>query len=151
MFETICGLDTPESQDDFDTFLKRWKELRKDAHFMMTTGVDKNFVNNLLSTYRDRIISKFFYIGDKLVGYSIFEKVADKVYNNIFCKVDTSYPHINLYIDTYMLELLYSECESEFIVNMGSDSGNKGLLNYKTRTFPTEVHILERFELRIKK
>lgn len=142
-------VDSPRSCADLDLFIQNWKQNRKKAHHIMTTGVDKNFVNTQLAKHGDRLISKFFYIGEHLVGYSIIEIVAEGIYNNLFCKIDTNFSQLNLFIDSYMFELVFKATSAGFIMNMGSDNGKKSLLKYKTTTFPTLVHIFERFEARI--
>ena len=135
--------DMPLNFSDFKSFIKKWQVQSKGKYFMMTTGVDTHFVKSLIDVYKDRLISKFFYIGEEMVGFSIIERVGEGLYNNIFCKTLTKYPLLTLFIDSYMFDLLRDENDDFFIVHLGSAERNSNLFRYKTRTYPTDCFMYD--------
>jgi len=142
--------DAPNSFQEFELFLKEWKNQRQHAHFQIYIGYDKNFYQKYLPIWKDRLIAKFFYLDGILEGYSIIEKVSPGCYNLLFHKANPNHEGFCLYMDFKMWEYIYNLEQDDFVVNMGSDSNEKGLLHYKTKSFPVEQRIFELYELTIK-
>ena len=133
--------EKPNSFEEFESFLKRWNELRKHAHYQIYIGYDKNFMANFISKWQDILIPRFFYLDGVLVGYSICEKVKNGCYNLLFHKCDTSLDGFCAYMDYKMFEIIHEAEQGDFVINMGSDSGEKGMYRYKTETFHVDQKI----------
>lgn len=141
--------DSPLSSDDFEKFLREWKIQRQHAHFQIYISYDKNFYYNYAPKFLDSLITKFFYLDGELVGYSILEKVCDGCYNLLFHKALSCNVGFCLFMDFKMFEIIYQNGKNDFVVNMGSDSNEKGMYHYKTKSFPVEQRIFELYEVTI--
>ena len=97
------------------------------------SGYDRSFFVSHYENEKDKLQGLFFYINDKLVGYSIISlEKEDEVYVYMLRKNDTSYRNLCLYIDFISFETLYRG--SPIFINWGASSG--GVLKYKEK-FPT--------------
>ena len=121
------------SIDEVLELLDRWVEYSgKKYRFTRHDGYDRNFFRNYYEKYKDILDCNFFYLGDKLVGYSIMSPKVDDTYYYIIRKVDISVGrNIGEYVDFKTFELLN---DNNFKINWGSSSG--GVLNYKCTKFP---------------
>jgi len=147
--EVVVVKDELDSFNDFDLFLKKWKFLRQKSHFRIHTGYDKEFISKHVTKWINNLIIKFFYIDNVLVGYGVIEKIKKGQYNYLFGKALTSYPGLCLYIDVKMFEFIFSIENDTFIINMGSNSGKRGNLRYKTKSFPVEQIVFENYDCKI--
>lgn len=119
-------------QDVLD-LLNRWILLSgKKYGFNRHDGYDRNFFVNYYEKYKEDLDCNFFYLDNKLVGYSVISPKMNNVYYYIIRKVDISAGR-NLceYVDYKTFENLK---DSNFYVNWGAST--KGVLKYKMTKFP---------------
>ncbi len=111
-----------------------WKHNRGEKYgWQCHAGYDKNFFLNFYVEEKENLWSNFFYIDDKLVGYSIISKdMANNEIKYIIRKNDTTYRNLCLYVDYKSFALVHGEI-GDFLLNWGGSSG--GILQYK-RKFP---------------
>ena len=121
------------NQNDVLGLIDRWDEQSGGKyHWQKHSGYDKAFFNKWYLQEKDNLISYFYYIGDKIVGYAILHKDND-CYNYIIRKTDISIRNTCLYVDYKTFEQIYAIENQSFLVNWGASSGN--VLKYK-RKFP---------------
>jgi len=128
--------DSVKSMHDFDVFIKKWNNMRKDAHFQLHTGYDVRFIKENLNTYKDKLVQKWFYDNNELVGYSIVNRVSDGKYN-LLCRktfTDGRYTDLCMYVDYYVFKSIYDDKKKLYLVNMGA--GQSGVKQYKETKFP---------------
>lgn len=115
-------------------FIREWIVKRGDLKYgwQLHAGYDINFFTKYYSIEKDKLWSNFFYIDNKLVGYSVVSKEWDESYKYLIRKNNIDFRNLCLYIDFYTFERMFSEVGS-FIVNWGANSGS--LLKYKKK-FP---------------
>lgn len=126
------------------SFIREWIVKRGDVRYgwQLHAGYDINFFTKYYQVEKEGLWSNFFYIDNKLVGYSIVSKdCSDGNYKYLIRKNDTSYRNLCLYIDFATFEVMYNDVDY-FIVNWGSNSGS--LLKYKMK-FPTLFTIKKYF------
>jgi len=136
------------SKQEVIDLIRKWKDIRQDAHFQMFIGQDINYFEKYFDKENKNIISRFFYHGDEIVGYVIVEKIQEGVYQHLLRKVNTNYAGLCLFVDYSIFELIYKQTNKPFIMNFGSCSGSKGILQYKTLYFPV-LKIIPYFTLKI--
>jgi hypothetical protein len=113
-------------------------------HWQRHDGYDRSFFHRYWRPERSKLYSMFFYLEDKLVGYSIVSKEPqDSHYIYVIRKCDVTVGrNINLYIDYKMFEKIYNDV-GDFRINWGASSG--GVLKYKTSKFPVYSETLKYF------
>jgi len=99
------------------------------------SGYDRSFFIKYYEQEKKELISLFFYLGEKLIGYSIISlNSEDKCYRYILRKSDISIGRNTcLYIDFKTFEHIFKNYKKEFYINWGASSGN--VLKYKKK-FP---------------
>jgi hypothetical protein len=134
----------PNSTQEVKEFLKYWKEKRKVKYNekMMFTGYDLNFITKYLEMFKDNLITKFYYYQSKLVGMTIIEKVDDNFYNLLIRKADPELSQLTYYIDFSSFKEIFEKSDKSVIINLGIDSGDKGIHEYKTKKFPVCKEII---------
>ena len=138
------------SISEIKEFINKWKEIRKDSHFQFTTGYDFKFFDDTYNTYKDNFISLYFYHEDKMVGFTVLEKVNDSLYNLLFRKTATAYINSCLYVDYYSFDYIYQNNNNkDFFVNLGGDVSDKNLRYYKTNSFNVNYLELPMIDLKI--
>lgn len=127
--------NVPNSIDDVLNLIKVWDEISGIKYgWQRHSGYDRNFFCNIWSQEKDQLFSYFFYLEDKLVGYSIISKLGNgENFNYIIRKNNTSYRNLCLYIDLKSFSLMFDELQKPFTINWGAASGN--ILKYKKK-FP---------------
>jgi 1-aminocyclopropane-1-carboxylate deaminase/D-cysteine desulfhydrase-like pyridoxal-dependent ACC family enzyme/Fe-S-cluster containining protein len=128
--------DSYKSIEDVIIFLNKWKSMKKDKYRMMFVGLDINFIQNYLTKFKKELITKFYYHGSELVGLTIIEKVNDNLYNLLIRKADPEYPQLTYYIDYSSFREIVLENNQSIIINLGIDSGDIGIREYKLNKFP---------------
>lgn len=125
----------PNSINEILELIKIWELERGEIYRRtMHSGYDKNFFNKFYFQEKNDLFSLFFYLSDKLVGYSITSKITnDDCYRYIIRKNDIKYRNLCMYIDYKMFEEIWQETKKDFYINWGASSG--GVLKYK-RKFP---------------
>jgi hypothetical protein len=121
--------------NEIKNFILEWNKKRGEARYgwHLHSGYDINFFERYWEEEKNNLWSNFFYIKNKLVGYSICSKDKENnCYNYIIRKGDTSYRNLNLYIDYKTFEKI-NENNENFYINWGCSSGS--LLKYKKK-FP---------------
>lgn len=120
------------NKEDVLGLIDTWDKQSGDKYgFQKHSGYDRNFFNKFYDLEKDNLISNFYYIGDKIIGYSILHKAED-CYEYLIRKVDIELRNTCLYVDYKTFEQIY-EKEKEFLINWGASSGN--VLKYKKK-FP---------------
>lgn len=143
--------DEPNSFDDITIFVRKWKQIRQNAHFQFFIGYEINFFQKYYTKFKNQLICRFFYIGNELVGYVVLERINKNLYNLIHRKANTNYQNLCLYIDYYAFQTVFNEIQEPFYINMGSDIGESGMSNYKAKTFKVEPIIYYLYDVKIKK
>ncbi|MCX6152747.1 MAG: hypothetical protein NT007_01165 [Candidatus Kapabacteria bacterium] len=138
------------SDTDFYEFIKTWGILRKERHHMLCTGYDKNFFEKYLRQNSDNLFGFYFYHKGSLIGFSIIEHVSDNLFNLLFRKSNTEFNGLTQYIDYCSFKSIAEKFNSDIIVNMGSDMGDKYLLFNKTHSFNVETLEIITYKIRIK-
>lgn len=126
----------PNSIEEIDALIDIWDKNRGAKYgWQRHSGYDRNFFHKFFQQEKDNLFSYFFYIDNKLVGYSIVSKLSNNGinFNYVIRKNDTSYRNLCLYIDLKTFTLMFEELKQSFIVNWGSS--DKGILKYKKK-FP---------------
>jgi hypothetical protein len=95
------------------------------------SGYDRAFFNRWYDLEKDNLISRFYYVGAELIGYSILH-ATEYGYEYLIRKADNTRRNTCLYVDYKTFEGLYG-ARGGFLVNWGASSG--GVLDYK-RKFP---------------
>ena len=134
-FDKIIKVKNDCDIDLIISFINEWDNNRgKDKYgWQLHSGYDKTFFNKFYKIEQDKLYSNFFFINDKLVGYSIVSRdTDDNEYKYIIRKCDTSYRNLSLYIDLYSFKNIFNDV-GEFIIDWGASSG--GVLKYKKK-FP---------------
>jgi len=100
------------------------------------SGHDKNFFIKYYEQEKENLYSLFFYLGEKLIGYSVVSKISDdNCYRYCIRKMDINIGrNIGLYIDFKTIENIWREIGREFYVNWGASAGK--LLKYKRKFSP---------------
>lgn len=135
-----------ETRNKFDKIVKM-KEYNKDDtlklidtwdiqcggkyHWHRHSGYDRAFFNKWYDLERDSLFSRFFYIDDKMIGYSVLHKDKE-CYEYLIRKTDITLRNTCLYVDYKTFEEIH-KIDGNFLVNWGASSGS--LLKYK-RKFP---------------
>jgi hypothetical protein len=125
----------PNSIDEIIELIDLWDKVSGEKYkWVKHSGYDRNFFNVYWNKEKDSLFSYFFYIDNKLVGYSIVSKLGNGTnFNYIIRKNDIRYRNLCLYIDYKTFEFMFGELNREFIVNWGAASGK--ILKYKKK-FP---------------
>lgn len=141
-YDPIIEIKKDYNFEEVNNLLEKWKDKIGDSHYNWNVhiGYDKRFLKESIHFLKEKVIPLFFYIDTKLVGYAIFDKGkkdSDGIYNYTYLlgKYDPDYPNLSRYLDYKSYEFLFYNKNIEFKVNLGTAS--KGLLKYKTQTFPT--------------
>ena len=134
-YNKIIEIRTTSSLDDIKNLIEVWKTQRAKLYgWHCHAGYDIAFFNKYWDLEKSSLFSNFFYIDNRLVGYSIVSKLNNSnYYNYVIRKNDTTYRNLCLYIDYKTFEIMNDEIKSPFIINWGSSSG--GVRDYK-RKFP---------------
>lgn len=123
-------------------FIKKWDDTSgKKYGARLASSYDKNFFANHYNDVKDRCQALWFYLGDRLVAYS----VLDTSFTDEDCgypvtrygprKVDiTAGSNICQYVDHESLRRLYSYINKDFVLHWGS--AEKGIREYEHRNFP---------------
>lgn len=103
-------------------------------------GYDKRYFKESMSRLKGQTINLFFYLGDVLVGYAVFDcgrfdESGMLTYTYMLGKYDPRFKNISRYLDYLSYRYLYNLNRRPFVVNLGTAS--RGLLKYKLQTFPT--------------
>ena len=134
----------PNSIQEIKIFLRNWKEKRKTKYNerMIRIGYNLNFITNYMFPFKDQLITKFYYDGNKLIGMTIIEKIKDNIYNLLIRKSDPGYSQLSYYIDYSSFKEIFDKSGYEsLIINLGVDCGDKGISDYKTKKFPFFMEI----------
>jgi len=123
-------------------FIKNWDNTSgKKYGARLASSYDKNFFANHLNEVKDKVQTLFFYLGDKLVGYSILEIPTGERDGGYLVsrygprKVDiTAGSNICQYVDHESVKRLHKLCGEDFILHWGS--AEKGIRLYEHRNFP---------------
>lgn len=134
--DNIEVYDSPRSSNDFNNFLKNWKQMRSGKIPRPIIGTDKNFLYNYALKEIEKYMNFFFYLDGELSGYCIVERIYEDCYNILFRKAYTTLNHFGLYIDLVVYKKIFDMIKRDFFVFLGSTSGVKGLLEEKMRDFP---------------
>jgi hypothetical protein len=140
------------SLNEIEELIRTWMNIRKKAkaYHLFYIGYDMHFLAKYYFNNRDRLISRFFYYNEQLVGFFIAERIGNGLYNKLFRKVNTNYGHLCLYVDYICFKTIFEEVEDTFLANFNGDSGRKGLRKYKTENFPV-FKIMESYNVKINK
>jgi hypothetical protein len=130
-FDKIIKIKTePNSIDDIMNLIDIWDDKRGSKYgWQRHSGYDRNFFEKFWQTEKESLFSFFFYLEDKLVGYSIISKLTSddlqRCYNYVIRKNDTSYRNLCLYIDFKSFQIMHQELQEDFIINWGATSKYK--------------------------
>jgi len=112
--------------------MKLWKKQRKDRYFLFITSSEEYFLNNY---FNDKdFVSHFYYDNNNLIGYSIYERLENGLFNSFFRKSNLDYSHLSEFIDFKSFESVYKKY-GNFYLNIGDDGGDKKIKQYKTSNF----------------
>lgn len=139
--------DTPPLEVLFN-FIKNWDSTSgKKYGARLVSSYDKNFFARHLKEVRDRVQTLYFYLGDRLVGYSILEVPNGKERDGGYLvsrygprKVDiTAGSNLCQYVDYMAMKHMHLQCErmfgkGDFILHWGW--AEKGIRLYEHRNFP---------------
>lgn len=132
----------PPLKDIYD-FIKRWDATSgKKYGARLASSYDKNFFTNHFLKVRNQCQALFFYLGDKLVGYSVLEIPNKEERDGTYLvsrygprKVDiTAGSNLCQYVDYYAMKALREKVGEDFILHWGS--AEKGIRLYEHRNFP---------------
>jgi len=98
--------------------------------FQLHSGYDRNFFNNWYDLEKDNLFSRFYYIDDKIVGYSILHKGED-CWEYLLRKADNSIRNTCLFIDYKTFKQIWDIENKTFYVCWGASKGK--LLKYKRK------------------
>ncbi len=98
--------------------------------WQLHSGYDRNFFNIWYDQEKDNLFSRFYYIEDRMVGYSILHKGVD-CWEYLLRKADNTLRNTCLYIDYKTFESIYQQEQRDFFVCWGSSKGS--LLIYKRK------------------
>jgi hypothetical protein len=113
--------------------IDRWDAQSGDRYgWFKHSGYDREFFRRWYDEEKDNLISKFYYINDKIVGYAILHK-ENGCYTYMLRKADNTIRNTCLYVDYKTFESIYGTENSTIFVNWGASKGT--LLRYK-RKFP---------------
>ena len=123
-------------------FIKNWDITSgKKYGARLASSYDKNFFANHFNEVRDRVQALWFYLGDRLVGYSVLDKIFNDedgghpVTRYGPRKVDiTAGSNICQFVDHESLKRLYAYIKQDFVLHWGS--AEKGIREYEHRNFP---------------
>jgi hypothetical protein len=131
-FDKIVSVKTePNSINDIMELIDLWDKNRGTKYgWQKHSGYDRNFFEKFWQEEKNDLFSYFFYIGEKLVGYSIVSKLGNesnplRSFNYVIRKNDTTLRNLCLYIDFKTFFLMYKELKKEFIINWGVTSKYK--------------------------
>lgn len=136
--------ELPPLKEIFD-FIKNWDNTSgKKYGARLASSYDKNFFANHYAEVKDQCQALFFYLGDKLVGYSILEipdpEERDEVDGYLVSrygprKVDiTAGSNLCQFVDYTAMKMLRERVGADFILHWGS--AEKGIRLYEHRNFP---------------
>jgi hypothetical protein len=115
-----------------------WTAQRKALYgWHLHSGYDRNFFERWYEQEKTQLISRFYYLEERLIGYSILHRAQDS-YEYLIRKADTSIRNACLYVDFATFRYLWELEGEEFYVNWGASGG--GVLQYK-RKFPVHQEI----------
>lgn len=127
----------PKSIEEVINLIDLWIEQSGQKYgFNLHAGYDKTFFKKYFEKYKDELLTRFYYLNNQLVGYSICEKEpVNNTFNYIIRKVDIKAGRsICEYVDFTTFRELYDLGYKEFLINWGCSSG--GVLKYKSKNFP---------------
>ena len=121
------------NEADVLKLINDWKTQRDGVYFRFTLSGEKYFMSNHINN--KSLENLYFYIDDKLIGYSVIEKIDNFHYNLLFRKVDLDYSQLTYYIDYISYKNVFEKSKLDYIrINCG-DASYKNLLYYKERNF----------------
>jgi 1-aminocyclopropane-1-carboxylate deaminase/D-cysteine desulfhydrase-like pyridoxal-dependent ACC family enzyme len=141
--------EKPNSNEEVFTLIDKWKELKKEKYFQFLTGKDKNFIEQYLNNKVFKLKTSFFYENERIIGFSIIEQIDETHYNLLIRKANPEYNQLSFYIDYICFEKIHNSIKQDFYVNLGIDSGSKGIKSYKLEKFPLHC-ILPIYNLKLK-
>jgi len=132
-FDKVTGVTDECDKHDVLDLIDTWDERSGQKYgWYRHSGYDRTFFNRWYDVERENLLSRFFYIEDKLIGYSILHK-ADDCYEYLIRKMDNTLRDTCLYVDYKTFEEIYKVENKKFYVNWGASSG--GVARYKKK-FP---------------
>jgi len=118
-------------KEDVLELIDRWDaQSGKKYGWQRHSGYDRAFFNRWYDSEKENLISRFYYIDDRIVGYSVLHKESDN-YTYIIRKADNTIRNTCLYVDYKTFEEIYNIENKDFYVNWGASSGT--LLKYKRK------------------
>lgn len=124
-------------------FIKNWDNTSgKKYGARLASSYDKNFFTNHLHDVRDKVQTLYFYLGDRLVGYSVLEIPNGVERDGGYLvsrygprKVDiTAGSNLCQFVDYESMRRLHEKAGEDFILHWGS--AEKGIRLYEHRNFP---------------
>lgn len=123
-------------------FIKNWDNTSgKKYGARLASSYDKNFFAHHLESIKDKVQALWFYLGDKLVAYSVIDKSFNDVDSDypvaryLPRKVDiTAGSNICQFVDYEAVRRVHEFIGSDFILHWGS--AEKGIREYEHRNFP---------------
>ena len=128
----ISVFDHPIRKEDVKMLIRLWNIQRRKYYYRLFTSTQVFFMENHFDP--ETYIGSFFYDGDRLIGFSVYEKVKTGYYNSLIRKNDMNYTHLSEFIDYISLKRLYNKVGNHFF-NIGDDGGRKKLRDFKTKHF----------------
>lgn len=129
-FDKIVSIKEYSKQDVLG-LIDLWSSTSgKKYGWQLHSGYDRNFFNNWYDLEKDNLFSRFYYIGDKIVGYSILHKGTNS-WEYLLRKMDNSIRNTCLYVDYKTFEEIYKLEQKDFYVCWGASNGK--LLKYKRK------------------
>ena len=134
--------ELPSLKEIYD-FIKHWDNTSgKKYGARLASSYDKNFFTNHYKHLSDRCQALFFYLGDKLVGYSILELPNGVERDSGYLvsrygprKVDIDAgSNLCQFVDYEAMRRLYEKVGEDFILHWGA--AEKGIRLYEHRNFP---------------
>ena len=121
------------NKDDVMGLIDRW-DIQSGGKYgwVRHSGFDRNFFERWYEEERGNLVSQFYYIDNKMIGYSVLHKAEDS-YEYLIRKVDNSIRNSCMYVDFATFRHLYELEGGEFLINWGASGG--GVLAYKKK-FP---------------
>lgn len=131
-FDKIVKMKEYDQQAVLD-LIKKWDETAGVKYgFQRRSGRDRNFFQRWFEQEKERLFYRFFYIDERLVGYSVLHK-KDGCYEYLIRKTLSEMRNTCLYVDYKTMEELFAVEPDGFFVNWGASGGK--LLKYKKK-FP---------------
>lgn len=115
-----------------------WDKLSGEKYnWVRHSGFDRNFFNRFYELEKHNLFSRFFYLGEEMLGYSVLHKEPEGYYNYLIRKTNIGLGrNTSLYVDYKTFEEIWKVEQKEFFTNWGSSKGS--LLKYKSKFSPYE-------------